>query len=261
MKEIERVDYHHYGDQLDRWQECVASGTEARWLVNASPPFHSKTFQLLNKSILHRERFRRLKVRGFSYRFCLDVGNFGVRFEKSVNLRAALFYDRNLFYPKKVRSAMGRVVAFHCRPGELRPIAFALGRRIANRWFVLQIQSDVAYRGGAALGNHFRGWSRVLLDSLVCTALGSGGRLYVCPCDHVIRAVEPKYRCPESVPTSWRQFYDASAEAIGMKLCRVRKCINLQLHPHHEPVLCREFFSMPLMERRNHARTREDRQA
>jgi len=153
MKEIECVNYYHYGDQLERWlKDAISYASGVLKVTESSYSFDPKSFQIFSNSILLRERFKRLKVRGFSHRFCLDVGDFGLLFERSVNLRAALLFDPALFYPKKVRFAMWRVVNFHCRPGGLRPIAFALGRRIGNRWFVLQVQSDLAFRGGQRLG-------------------------------------------------------------------------------------------------------------
>jgi hypothetical protein len=137
----------------------------------------------------------------------------------------------------------GRVHRFHCGGRGLRPIAFALGRKVEDRWYVLQLQSDIAFNCGSAIGNHFRGWSRVLLDCLHRQSAKTGCKLFVCPSEQVIRAVAPASLRPRCVPNSWRQIYDLSAETIGMKKRVIPETVNLQLHPRLDRVLCRQFYS------------------
>lgn len=132
---------------------------------------------------------------------------------------------------------------FHCGKRGLRPIAFALGRKVEDEWYILQLQSDIAFNCGSAIGNHFRGWSRVLLDSLHRKSVEMGCKLLVCPSEQVIRAVAPPSLRPRSVPASWKQIYDLSAQAIGMKERIIQKDVDLQLHPGLEQVLCRQFYS------------------
>src|SRR5262245_45424903 len=142
MIEVESIDYRHYGDQLQRWREF--STLPVSHVKRSKSPFSTvdpETAMIFDQSLVFLEKFRRLGVRGFSYRFCLDVGGFEVRLKKSINLRAALFFDPDLFYPDKVHLAMRKIRGFHCGESPLRPIAFALGQQSADRWFVFQIQS------------------------------------------------------------------------------------------------------------------------
>jgi|ERR1700730_4061577 hypothetical protein len=248
MRVIERVNYLHYKDLLDRLESCLSLNdvTDQTQVALAELGITSNIETLREDVCESRRRqnaFRELRVRGFSYLFCLNVGGFTARFTRSVDLRAALFFDRHLFYPNKVRSAMRRLREFHCWKRGLRPIAFALGRRIEDEWYVLQLQSDIAFNCGSAIGNHFRGWSRVLLDCLHRKSTERGRKLLVCPSEQVIRAVAPASLRPRLVPETWRQIYDLSAEAMGMKKLVIETAVDLQLHPRLEQVLCREFYS------------------
>ena len=193
-----------------------------------------------------RRQFRRLRCRGFSHDVFKDFSDeSGSRLQLSrrTNLRIGLTTDPRLFYPPAVRREIDRLDRDrnHFIAG-MPSVAFAVGVRDADCWWILGLQSDMASHPAAAVREHFRGWRRVLFAHIVSLARPSVRRVYL------PQATE--LECPAGRPTSpiWIRIYGGTACDWKMTSVALDEPMDIQVLRSRPPVQAQHFYALDLEE-------------
>jgi hypothetical protein len=199
----------------------------------------------INKSISYQIQFRALGCRGFSYRVEGDI-RFSMPLAKRISLRHALLTGEELFYPPRIKAYLRRVCNNHYYSGGFPSIGFALGTKLRDEWFVFILQSDLAFHSPSYVRDHFRGWARVLLSSVIEKARHRAKAIYISRAVDALRTCHPCFPTPQRVPASWEVTYDATADFFGMELVRLKRPIDMQLYSRQKPVLVEHFYRLKI---------------
>jgi len=270
MKILNRVDFLHYGDA----SQCITgllrneSGKTlkkddffrghvtndlnfyGRELLHGFSGVHNRTIHVgdlkrgLAESKAYKQMFDRLDCRGFSYLFVSDFNGFSLRLHHQINLRFALLSDRRLFYPKQIRQHLrSKNQVRHLAYDQMNSIAFALGREIKDDWFILIMQSDIAYASPAYLRGHFRGWRKVLFNEIAAHAKLQNKHLHLLSADSSLQTCRQSTLVPHTPPESWRAIYDMTAKEFSMNIIHLNEPVDIQLYPRQQPIFVTHVFS------------------
>ena len=211
------------------------------------------------ESLEWRKQFRALGCRGFSYEVDLQMRGYNAQHAKryalgrDTNLRIALIARENLFYPDRVMDYLKSTNRYqssyfknHYHKRNMASIAFCLGKKKADAWYVLVMQSDPESNGPSYIRDHFRGWRNVLFANVVAQAAARVDRLYLCRAQDVTRTCFPGTMEAAGVPDRWRSIYDVTAAQWGMRLVRTANPVNIQFYRNQPPVFCDEFYELSL---------------
>jgi hypothetical protein len=172
-------------------------------LVRSYGPSRSKRLDIerfqfeMGRSLIYQRQFKALGCRGFSYRVKDDIEFPGLA--KRITLRLALLASKELFYPPRVRRYLLRVNNNHYFNGGFPSIAFALGTKLRDDWFVFVLQSDLAFRTPSYVRGHFRGWTRILLSTVLERARNQAKAIYICRASDALRTCHPAFPKPQQV--------------------------------------------------------------
>jgi hypothetical protein len=264
------VNYLHYGDSLasahvlnsfssngvyeKRYLIDIATQLGQKNLVEVIRGFGPKrsrkvSLEELKGDLLHSERarseFQALRCRGFSYSL-QDFVEFCDPIRNDLNMRIALMADDGLFYPSKVKRYLRRVNNNHYFSHGFPSIAFSLGMRCSDVWYVFVLQSDLAFKSPSYVRDHFRGWRKILFAHILKLAYQCGCRVLLCRSEDALRCCSSSLPVPRTVPPSWKVLYDRTAEEFGMTRVRVGKAIDIHIFRHQDPVFADEFYEAKL---------------
>ena len=184
--------------------------------------------------------------------FSRDV-QFKTRFSSRVNLRCALLVPRSEAVPKPILAALRQHRCKHVLNESRRCVAFSLG--VARQeptglvWYVLALQSDLAFCKSARLRDYVRGWRKYLFAAILDAAKEAAVSAIAMPAaDNVAKAATWWIaRNVAEAPPSWRAIYDRTSAEFGLAPRTIREPIDLQLLPRKQPFLCKEFFVRELI--------------
>src|SRR5260370_17632451 len=223
------------------------ANTDLIALVRSYGPSRCKRFDIerfqfeLGRTLIYQTQFKTLGCLGFSYCVKDDI-EFPDPFAKHITLRLALFASKDLLYPPRVKTYLQRVTNNHYFSGGFPSIAFALGTKLRDDWFVFVLQSDLAIGTPSYVRDHFRGWAKVLFSTVLEKARNQAKAIYVCRANDALRTCHPSFPRPEQVPSSWQVSYDATAAFFWMQLVHLLSPLSMQLYPRQKPVLVQRFF-------------------
>jgi len=269
----------HYGDALDQWKELklseVGIGSVAKLLERVRTAFGAEsnlervlrpylllrektTFDELRASLdssqVWREEFHKLKCRGFSYILDSTMDSYNERpgrrckIHEDATLRFALVPGNDLYYPCAVRASLynTRLNGNHYFKNNLPSIAFCFGKKKANAWYILVMQSDLGSEGPSCVRDHFRGWRHVLLANVLARARGEADRVFMCRAQDVERGCFSVPKNPARVSQRWTRIYDRTAEEWDMRLSKLEEPVNVQVYRGRDPVWCQHFYELPV---------------
>jgi hypothetical protein len=179
--------------------------------------------------------------------FTRDV-KFRTRFSSRVNVRCALLVPRSKAVPKPILAALRRHRCKHVLNESRRCVAFSLGvakhEPMGLVWYVLALQSDLAFSKSSRIRDYVRGWRKYLFAAILQMAREAGVTAIAVPAaDNVAKAATWWIaRNSAAAPTSWHSIYDRTSVEFGLERRTVPEPINLQLLPRKQPFYCREFF-------------------
>ena len=273
MKLQSRINYLHHGDSLPLLLNHV-SRKECDYVLKSD--FFSNTFnqqsdnfylrsiissfgepfskklsisslvQDVDASAKAQKLFRILGCRGFSHKFVSNITGFSYRLRSKINLRVAIISSRDLFYPKRVRRHLQRNNANHCFVDGYPAIAFALGRIIGRKWFILIMQSDIAFSQASYIRDHFRGWRKILFASILRHAAGEADSVFLSLSSAIMNGTFPDGFKPQRIPDSWRQIYDGTAQDFNMNPLDLPDLVDIQIYSRKKPVYCRRFYELKI---------------
>lgn len=269
MIEHLRINYIHYGDFLESGYDYINSlgntlsvskdsmlkqpnlSRFSKDVLRTYGPKRSRQIDIdaLHKDILHsnamRTRFKKVKTRGFSYRF---VSGFDFAYDlcKDVDLRFALLFGDDLFYPPKVRRYLQRKFDCHL-PGKVA-LAFALGRKLDSAWVITTMQSDLVFGKPSYVRDHLRGWQRVLFSEIEALArISNIKRLILSSAHDQPRCCHPKFKTKTKHPLSWELIYDDTARYFGLVKQATKFEVNIQVLAELPPVYSNELYERILI--------------
>ncbi len=193
----------------------------------------------------HRNDFRQLGYRGFSYLFDSEVRLLWPKVRPHINLAMGLMTRENLFYPEEVRKGLLKYHTNHLRQKGNPSIGFVLGRITSQGWFIFIIQSDIMFNKSASIREHFRGWRKLLIMKVLEKAYGKTDTIYLCPAESVIETCKPKSK-PQEVPKSWLNLYNKTARDFGMKRVIITKEVDIQCFEREKSVFSKDFFELKI---------------
>lgn len=199
----------------------------------------------IRSSMIHRDRFRELGYRGFSYKFHSEIRLLWPKLKPHVNLAMGLIASSNLYYPKRVGELLKKYHPNHLRQKGDPSIGFVLGQITASGWFIYIIQSDIMFNRSSIIRDHFRGWRKLLVTKLIEQARGKAGKIFLSPAEHVIETCKVKSK-PEKLPQSWISLYDKTAEEFGMKRVLVPECVNIQCFEREKDIRSNDFYVLTI---------------
>ena len=197
----------------------------------------------VRRSIQLRRFFQAIGCRGFSYRVSQDI-EFSSPLRPEITIRVALMPGDGLSYPSRVRLRLKRVNRNHYFEAGLPSIAFALGMERGSDWFILVLQSDVASVAPAACRQHFRGWRKVLLGTILRLSVDRAEAVWLCNSADVLRACDKRFTRRSSPPDSWRGIYEETATFFGMVPVTLPEGINIQVLADGDAVSATSFFRL-----------------
>jgi hypothetical protein len=280
FSESHSVNYLHLGDALDDWTtlrqlappagprlqallEEARSGSRARtdleklirgYLSLSGKKTAEHLQREFDNSVHWRERFHQLGCRGFSYLFDREMAGYNSRpgrrckIRDEINLRYALLPARGLYYPGGVWKYLQGVHAGsnHYFKDTLPSIAFCFGKKTADAWHILLLQSDLACEGPSLIRDHFRGWRKVLAANVMAQARGRTPRVLLCRAQDAERACFPNTKVAGKLSERWLSLYDGTAREWGMRLVRLDAPVDIQLYCGQAPIWCEYFYELPL---------------
>jgi len=209
--------------------------------------------QALEETQDYRHLFRKLGCRGFSYELDRAMRDYDRQYiascqlGRNVDLRLALIANTRLFYPPRVKAYLEGVAAeenHYSRDG-MPAIAFCLGRKTRDAWYVSTIQSGFS-SGPSHVREHFRGWRKVLFANLVGRALGKTNRIFLCRAEDVERACYPGSKDAGYVPDRWKKIYDGTAAEWGMRPVVLAEPIDIQIYRRKTAVYADQVYELQL---------------
>jgi len=195
--------------------------------------------------------FRSLKYRNFSFTFVEDPA-FRIPFPKRVGLRFALLLPKRMQLSTAVNRALRHERCKHVTSCSGRCAAFALGMSRKEHgavvWYLLTLQSDLAFSPRAALRDYLRGWRKVLFGCIKAYATSrSIDVIRLSPAGEVFRAAVFRNRSvPGRIPPVWEAIYDGTAREFGMVRTEIEDPLNIQVLPRRRPCFSKEFFELRL---------------
>lgn len=270
-----RMNYLHYGDALSHLSDLARSARASRiskndvmkivstgfskntYLAEVVRSYHgirSRTFlasDFVSDCDSSREAqvvFRNLGCRGFSHELWVDAKYRSSR--PGIDIQIVLLPAYQLFYPPKVHAhlrTLCRRYYSHFSRGGYPCIAFALGRRTLDGWYILSLQSDVAFRQPSALREHFRGWRKVLFHHVVELAREEGAAIHLPRGADVARACVPgDALVQERLRKRFELIYDRTARDFRMGLVRRPVPHNIQVGKNLQSTWERHFYRLSL---------------
>jgi hypothetical protein len=185
--------------------------------------------------------FRKLGCRGFSHRIERGI-KLSEPLRRAINLRIALMADDSLFYPPLVKKYLRRMENNHYFSRGFPSIAFSLGEKRADGWYIYVLQSDVVGGRVALVRQHFRGWRKVLFAHILRDAIEKTSNVFLCSAEDVLRACRPEFPGPDQVPESWMAIYDDTARFFKMDKVQTSQPINVQIYPDLPKVQTDRFY-------------------
>jgi hypothetical protein len=273
------VNYLHHGQALDLWPDHLPEwegpvakldllrhlhsrlGTRSgmNTLVRGYFPLAKEISlgefrQALCQSMEWRRIFHALGCRGFSYELDAEMKEYNRQYVPScrlgtrINLRVALMPNIDLFYPPAVKRWFRRASWYfnHYVRNHMPSIAFCLGLKTGDAWFVFVMQSDLASGRPACVREHFRGWRNVLFANVVAQAQGKAGAVYISRALDVERACSPGSKEAGRLPDRWRSIYDGTALQWGMPLVKLSEPVDVQIYGAKKPVYSEYFYELRL---------------
>ncbi len=200
----------------------------------------------IGATVAAQQLFKRLGCRGFSHSYVSAITGFPYRLKREVNLRVAITSQADLYYPPRIRRFLQRHDKNHIYVDGYPAIGFALGRIIGRSWFIIILQSDIAYSVPAYVREHFRGWRKVLFAAILRHARGRADSVYLCPASATMDGSFPPGWKPKEMPSSWSNIYDRTAAEFAMKVFDLPKAVDIQIYSRHRPVYCKQFHKLSL---------------
>lgn len=271
MNFLLRNNFLHYGDSLEyskelefpKFQEemykkeligyLLSRNINSKYLNEIILNYGIRGKRIINISCFKRDVedslkcqnvFRKFRCRGFSYNFFDEMKGFRFQLRKELNLRFALMTSSDLFYPPKVRKHLTSVKRNHYRLSGYPSIAFALGSKIKNDWYIFVIQSDLIFEKPASIREHFRGWRKVILANIVQHASKEADNIFLCTAGDRLKCCHPRFAKPEKLPRNWEIFYDETAKFFNMKMTKTKTEVNIQIFARHKPVYTNQFYKL-----------------
>ena len=195
--------------------------------------------------LLHRPFFTSLGCRGFSYKLDSEI-ELNEPLESYVTLRVALMPDELLFYPPRVKRYLRRVNGNHYFCDGYPSIAFALGMKTKEAWFIFVMQSDLALRGPSYIRDHFRGWRKVLFTSILRLAVGQTKNVYLCRVEDVVRALHSDFPVRSAAPAAWNTIYAGTADFFSMEPTRLREPIGIQVFQEQAQITTDQCYALSI---------------
>jgi hypothetical protein len=192
--------------------------------------------------------FRQLGCRGFSHRVERDIA-MNERLRPAIDFRIALMADDSFFYPPLVKKFLRRTENNHFFSKGFPSIAFALGEKRLDGFYIYVLQSDVVCSRSAVIRQHFRGWRKVLFAHVLREAVDTTSNIYLCSAVDVLRACRPEFPRPFQVPKSWISIYDDTARFFGMEAIELPAPINIQIYPDLPTVPTSRFYRLEINEK------------
>lgn len=260
------VNYLHYGDSLNwghlldpldpdrihRKHDLIETiiGQKQKYLVEVIRGYGRKRAKRINMerfktdfrhSLANRTRFEALGCRGFSFRVH-ESAEFCDPIREEINLRIALMADEELFYPPRIKRYLRRVNNNHWFSDGFPSLAFSLGIRGRDAWYVFVLQSDLAFRSPPYVRDHLRGWRKILFASILRLASKRVPRVYLCRAEDALRACSSCLPVPRVVPESWKSIYERTAADFGLRPIRLGRPVDIQLLPNCGSVYADAFY-------------------
>lgn len=196
----------------------------------------------IKKSITLKQIFNQLGCRGFSYKIRTEF-EFIDKLQDRINLRLMLVASEDLFYPPRVRKFLRRMNNVHYKIDGFPAIGFALGLKEFKYWYIFTLQSDLLYRT-SYIRDHFRGWEKILFCILIGRARTEGATIFLPRSCDILLSCYPTEFTPDSVPLSWKQIYDYTANYFGMKLRDLSEPVDSQVFDSGPPAFLKSFYCL-----------------
>jgi len=196
----------------------------------------------VKKSLELNQTFHDLNCRGFSYKLITDF-DFVDRLNGHIDLRFMLVGSPDLFYPPNVRRFMSQVQNVHYKENGFPSIAFAIGTKISDMWYILTMQSDLFFRS-TYIRKHIRGWQKILFCIIAGQAANEGSGICLPRSCDIVKACYPPYFKPARAPEMWNCFYDYTAKYFGMELIEKTENVNCQVSKDGKPVYIDRFYCL-----------------
>jgi hypothetical protein len=178
----------------------------------------------------------------------VPAARFRMRFAKHVNLRVGLVVPKSADLRPAVATALRAHPCKHLTTDSGHGVAFALGHICHEPhglvWYVLALQSDIAFSACSRLRDYARGWRTALFGRVVDAAVEAGATAVALPqSDDVARAaIWWIQRESAGAPQSWASIYERTARDFGLEPTRLHRPVNIQLMPRRPSVLCGELL-------------------
>jgi len=173
---------------------------------------------------------------------------FRARYAKRANLRFALIIPDESILQPRIRADLKAHRCRHVVTASRRCVGFAIGAiRVEPRgavWYLLAMQSDLAFAKSARVRDYVRGWRTKLFSHILDFACSSGAvALAIPPADEVARAATWWIGgARDKAPNSWTPIYDGTADQFGLKLASITEPLNLQIAPRGPASPCVRFY-------------------
>lgn len=249
LRVVEKYSYRHRinkSELLSLLRDSAASASFAREIIRRYGGSGRVTLDApsliadLDLSVSTRPMFRSLGCRGFSYEFVTDLAGFPVQLRSAINIRVGIFADTRFHYPPSVLQFLKNDRTSHYYHYHGPVLGFLLGILSGSNLYIVTLQSDPTCNTPSAIREHFRGWRRVLLR--LALRRYQPERCYLVRSKDVLRACHDAYNVPISIPKSWLNIYEQSANEAGGKTKTLDRGINIQLYPRHAKVIAKKFY-------------------
>jgi hypothetical protein len=161
-----------------------------------------------------------------------------------INLRFALSSSKELFYPSRVRSHLYKKVSFYSLD-DYPAIAFAFGRSINRKWYILIMQSDLVSYSPSFIRDHFRGWRKILLYQIIKLAFKKNiQEIYLTTPTNINMYYQNSIKENEGLFKVLKTVYERTAKEFNMKSVYLRCPINIQLYPYETDLKSNHFFKL-----------------
>ena len=239
---------------LVRALEALHSNSDLGVIVKGYGPKRRRKISIaelqlgLSMTYILQRFFRKLACRGFSHRVERGI-ELSEPLRRAINLRIALMVDDSFFYPPLVKKYLRRMENNHYFSCGFPSIAFALGEKKSDGWYVYVLQSDVVGARSALVRQHFRGWRKVLFAHILREAIEKTSNIFLCSAADVLRACRPEFPRPDQAPESWMAIYDDTARFFNMEQVQASKPINIQIYPDLPAVPTDRFYRFVITDR------------
>jgi hypothetical protein len=244
----------HYVDKGSLAKTLEDSNSDLGVIVRGYGPKRRRKISIadlqldFSKTQILQTFFRKLACRGFSHRVEHGIG-LNEPLRRSINLRIALMADDSFFYPPVVKQYLRRMENNHYFSHGFPSIAFALGEKKSDGWYVYVLQSDVVGARSALVRQHFRGWRKVLFAHILRDAVENTSKVFLCSASDVLRACRPEFPRPDQALENWMSIYDDTARFFNMERVQASRPINIQIYPDLPAVPADRFYRFAVTDR------------